>query len=259
MTVGEARTTRVAIADGIATIVIDRPPLNVLTIAALHELDRALLELEGIHDLRLVVLRGAGRAFSAGVDVSEHRGELLVPMLDAFARLSRRLLEYPIPTLAVVHGAALGGACELVALCDLALAADEAKIGTPEIALGVVPPVGAAIFPELAGRQRAAALVLMGTPVSGREAAQWGIVWRSVPESELEAEAARVADTFRAHSAASLRLAKRTLRLAAQAATPGGAIEAADAEQRRSLPGIADADEGLRAFLEKRSPRWQHR
>ena len=259
MTVTGPRMTQVAVADGIATIVLDRPPLNVLTIASLHELDRDLLGLEGIHDLRLVILRGAGRVFSAGVDVSEHVGELLVPMLDAFEHLSRHLVEYPVPTLAVVHGAALGGGCEIATLCDLTLVADDAKIGTPEIALGVVPPVGAAVFPALAGRQRAAALVLLGTPISGREAADWGIVWRSVPPSELEAEALRVADAFRARSAASLRLAKRTLRIAAEAASPGDAIEAADAEQRRSLPGIVDADEGLRAFSEKRSPRWQHR
>ncbi len=256
---GTARTVRVTRDDGVATITLDRPPLNVLTIAMLDELDAALADLAGAGDLRLVVLRGAGRSFSAGVDVAEHRGELLERMLDAFARVARRLLDYEVATLAVVHGAALGGACELVALCDLALVTDDAKLGTPEISLGVVPPVGAAAFPALVGRQRAAALVLTGETIGGAEAAAWGLVWRAVPAAALDETLAAVAATFRGRSAASLRLAKRTMRVAAASGSLRDAIEAADAEQRRSLPRIADADEGLRAFLEKRPPRWVHR
>ncbi len=260
MTTGSGtRTVHVTRGEGVATVTLDRPPLNVLTIAMLDELDGALAELERISDLRLVVIRGAGRAFSAGVDVGEHRGDSLVPMLDAFARVAARLVDYQIPTLAVVHGAALGGGCELVTLCDLALVTEDARLGTPEITLGVVPPVGAALFPGLVGRQLAAALVLTGEPLSGAQAAAAGLVWRSVPAASIEEELARVTALFQQRSAASLRLAKRTMRVAADARTVRDAIDAADQEQRRSLPRIADADEGLRAFLEKRPPRWQHR
>jgi enoyl-CoA hydratase/carnithine racemase len=115
------------------------------------------------------------------------------------------------------------------------------------------------MFSSLVGRPRAAALVLTGEPVSGAQAAAWGLVWRAVPAASLDTELAAVATAFRAKSAASLRLAKRTMRAAADAGSLRGAITAADAEQRTGLPRIADADEGLRAFLEKRPPRWQHR
>ncbi len=259
MTVAAAKTVFVRTDDGVATILLDRPPLNVLTTAMLGELEGALRDLDAVPDLRLIVLRGAGRVFSAGVDVGEHIGDALLPMLDAFARVSRRLLEIDVPTLAVVHGAALGGACEIVALCDLAIAAEDAKLGTPEISLGVVPPVGAAVFPSLVGAQRARALVLVGEPLRGAEAAACGLVWKSVGPGALDEEVAKVTERFRTLSAASLRLAKRTFRVAELARTPVEAVLAADAEQRRSLPRIHDADEGLRAFVEKRPPRWEHR
>ena len=244
--------------DGVAYLTLERPPLNVLNIAMLEELDAAIWTLGGDEDLRLIVIRGAGRSFSAGVDVGEHLGTSLEPMLDAFARVASRLLTCDIPTLAAVQGSALGGAAEIVALCDLSIAAENARIGTPEISLGVVPPIGAAVFPRLVGLQRANALVLTGEPISGAEAARWGLVWRSVPADALAKEVEVIADGFRAKSAASLRLAKRTIRISALAGL-GAAIHAANEEQKRSLPETRDAEEGLRAFLEKRSPRWAHR
>jgi len=259
VSVAAASTVRVRVDRGVATVTLDRPPLNVLTTAMLGELDATLRDLDTLAELRLIVLRGEGRVFSAGVDVGEHIGEALGPMLDAFTAVSRRLLTVSVPTLAVVHGAALGGACELVALCDLAIAADDARLGTPEISLGVVPPVGAALFPALVGAQRARALVLVGEPVRGTDAAAWGLVWMSVAGDTLEAEVARITERFRSLSAASLRLAKRTFRVAELAHTPVEAVLAADAEQRRTLPRLHDADEGLRAFVEKRAPRWLHR
>ena len=252
-------TVRVSIGQGgIATVTLDRPPLNVLTIRMLGELERAIRELQTDSELRLIVIRGAGRAFSAGVDVGEHLGDSLEPMLDAFARVATALIDSEVPTLSVVHGAALGGGCEIVALCDLAIAADDAKLGTPEINLGVAPPVGAAVFSALVGLQRANALILTGDAVSGADAAAWGLVWRSVPMDRLEGEARAIADKFAGRSAASLRLAKRTIRVSARAAL-GAAVAAANDEQLRSIPRIADAQEGLRAFVEKRPARWVHR
>ncbi len=253
-----AQSLRLRTDDGIAWITLDHPPLNVLNIALLDELDEALRSLQTVSDLRLVVIEGAGRMFSAGVDVGEHRGASLRPMLERFASVAKRLVAHPVPTLAVVHGAALGGACELVALCDLALVADDAKIGVPEIALAVVPPAAAALFPGFIGRQRANALVLTGEPLSGAEAAASGLVWRSVPAERLREEAERVVALFRGRSAAALRLAKQTIR-DAWGYTLIEALDDANELQLRAVPAMADADEGLRAFLEKRPPRWVHR
>jgi len=242
---------------GVAWTTLDRPPLNVLNMALMDELDETLRDLMADGSLRLIVLEGAGKAFSAGVDIGEHMGDQIGPMLDAFTRVAARLIEGDVPVMAVVQGAALGGACELVALCDLAIVADDARIGVPEITLAVVPPVGAAYFPHLIGRQRAAALVLTGEPITGAEAAAWGLVWRSVPSTELHAEATRVAAGFDAKSASALRLARRSLRVATQGVL--GAIDRANAISAEDLPESADAQEGLRAFLEKRPPRWVHR
>ena len=259
MSVTAEPTVRVDIRDGVATVTLDRPPLNVLTTAMLVELEKAIRDLASVHDLRLIILRGKGKVFSAGVDVGEHIGDALAPMLDAFLAASLRIQECPVPTLAVVHGAALGGGAELVALCDLAIATDDAKIGTPEITLGVVPPVAAALFPGLVGSQRARALVLTGETIPGMEAAASGLLWKSVPTDALEDEVERVVARFRSLSAASLRLAKRTFRVAAAEATPEAALRAADREQRESLPRMHDGEEGLRSFVEKRPPRWEHR
>jgi cyclohexa-1,5-dienecarbonyl-CoA hydratase len=242
---------------GVAWTTIDRPPLNVLNMALMDELDEALDELEADRSLRLIVLEGAGKVFSAGVDIGEHMGEQIGPMLDAFTRVAARLIDGDVPIMAVVQGAALGGACELVALCDLAIVADDARIGVPEIGLAVVPPVAAALFPGMIGRQRAAALVLTGEPISGADAARWGLVWRSVPAADLHAEAAQVAAGFQAKSASALRLARRSLRVSTEDLL--GAIDRANGLSVEDLPESADAQEGLRAFLEKRPPRWVHR
>lgn len=259
MTVAAVPLVRVATEDGVATVTLDRPPLNVLTTAMLEELEVVLRDLDAVPELRLIVLRGAGRAFCAGVDVGEHLGDALEPMLEAFSRVALRLVDMDVPTLAVVHGAALGGGCEIAALCDLVIAAEDAKIGTPEISLGVVPPVGAAIFPSLLGAQWARALVLLGEPISGAQAASIGLVWKTIAPGALDDEVARVSARCRSLSAASLRLAKRTFRAASSARRASGAIAAADAEQRVSLPELRDADEGLRAFIEKRAPHWMNR
>lgn len=245
-------------ADGVAWLTLDRPPLNVLDTALLLDLADAIDDLGRRGDLRLIALRGAGRSFSAGVDVGEHLGDELGPMLEAFQRAALRLAASDVPTLAVVQGAALGGACELVALADLAIVADDAVLGVPEIRLGVVPPVAAACFPRILGAQRAAALILMGDTLSGVEAARIGLVWKSVPADRLADEASAVADRFRSLSASALRLARRTLRGAMRLPLQQAIADATDL-QARAIPEMADAQEGLRAFIEKRAPVWSHR
>ena len=249
---------RVRRSDGVAWVTLDNPPLNVLTAAVLGELADALGSLQADRELRLIVLEGAGRVFSAGADVGEHLGDLFATLMDRFGRVAHALLESEVPTLAVVQGAALGGGCELAVLCDLVIAAEDARLGVPEITLGVVPPVAAALFPRVVGPQRAAGLILTGTPVSGAEAAAWGLVWKSVPADRLRAEAEAIAATFAARSAAALRLARRAL-IAGRLPSLVAAVDAADELSKEAVPAMADAQEGLRAFLEKRPPRWVHR
>ena len=180
---------RVSVDDGIAELTLDRPPLNVFDMALLHAFSDAIDDLGSQRDLRLLVIRGKGKAFSAGVDVGEHLGDDLAPMLEAFGRAAMRLLASETPTLAIGHGAILGGACELIALADLAMVTDDAVMGTPESAL---------------------------------------------------------------------RLARRTMRGAMRMPLHQAISEATDL-QVRSIPEMADAQEGLRSFLEKRAPVWSHK
>ena len=112
-------------------LTLDRPPLNVLTIAMMARLDAVLSQAAERPALRAIVLRGNGKAFSAGVDIGEHQGETLRPLLDAFHGLIVRLLRGPVPVVAVVHGLALGGGCELATASDMVLIAEDAKIGVP--------------------------------------------------------------------------------------------------------------------------------
>jgi len=247
---------RLEVADGVATLTLDRPPVNVITLAVMAELQAALDALREAPALRAVVFRGAGRVFSAGVDVGEHLPPTHEAMLREFHAVFERLEGLALPTVAVVHGAALGGACELVGCCDFVVAAESARFGFPEITLGVFPPVAAAVLPARLGARAVARLVLSGEVVDAREARRLGLVDTVVADSELEAAVARLLGRLRGLSAAALRAARRAL----WAGEGGwrGRLAAAERIYREELMATRDATEGLRAFLEKRAPVWHH-
>ncbi|HLI70079.1 MAG TPA: enoyl-CoA hydratase/isomerase family protein [Ktedonobacteraceae bacterium] len=165
-------------------LILDRPPLNILSIEMLDQLTAALRDALR-QKPRLVVLMGAGeRAFSAGVDIHDHldgrEKEMLRAVADncaAFAELRER----GVATAALVKGFALGGGCELAALCDTVLAHENATFGLPEIGLGVFPPVAAACFPRLLGYQTTMRLLLTGEIITAREALRLGLVHQVLP------------------------------------------------------------------------------
>jgi cyclohexa-1,5-dienecarbonyl-CoA hydratase len=246
---------RLAVADGVARLTLDRPPLNVITIAMMRELQAALDTLAAEPGLHALVFGGAGRAFSAGVDVGEHLGATCEPMLAEFHAVFERLAALAVPTVAVVHGRALGGGCELAAFCDFVLAAETAELGFPEIRLGVFPPVAAAVLPQWLGARATTRLVLTGEIVSAAEARALGLVSQVVPEAELEVATEALLARLRGLSAAALRATRR-----AMWAAEGGwraRLGRAEAIYRDELMATSDATEGLRAFLEKREPVWQ--
>lgn len=240
----------------VAYLTLDRPPLNVLTIAMMRELIDVLDRQCQQPSLRALVLRGQGKAFSAGVDIGEHQGETLRPLLDAFHTLVLSLLHSPVPVITVVHGFALGGGCELAAASDIVLIADDARIGVPEIKLGVFPPVAAVLFPRLIGAHRSLELILTGEPVTGSEAARIGLANRSVPADRLDATLEAMLAGLRASSAATLRLARKAV-IDSLDQSISAALERLQRVQIDELIPSADAQEGLRAFLEKRTPLWQ--
>jgi cyclohexa-1,5-dienecarbonyl-CoA hydratase len=240
-------------------LVINRPPLNILDLDTIRELNLRLpatLKEEGV---RLVEIRGAGdKAFSAGVEVRDHLPERGPEMLREFHVLIRALLYAPCPVLAVVRGHCLGGGMELAMACDFIVASEDARFGQPEIKVGAFPPVAAVLLPRLIPEKKALELILTGEPITAVQAQQWGLVNRVVAAGELEAEAARFSGVLLAQSAQVTMLARRAARL-----TPLAMLESALREAERiyleQLLPTEDASEGLRAFLEKRAPVWKNK
>ncbi|MCP5099808.1 MAG: enoyl-CoA hydratase/isomerase family protein, partial [Chloroflexi bacterium] len=146
----------VSVQGGIASLSLNRPPVNVLHISMLEQLAEALTQLTQDTTIRVLVLRAEGKMFSAGVDIADHTPEKVGEMIPLFDRVCQSLAEFPVPTITAVHGHALGGGCELVICCDLAVMAEGAKIGQPEIQLAAVAPIAALRLPALVGYRAAA-------------------------------------------------------------------------------------------------------
>jgi cyclohexa-1,5-dienecarbonyl-CoA hydratase len=242
----------------VARLTLDRPPLNVLTTAMMRGLARALDEAAGTEGIHLVRIDAVGRAFCAGVDVGEHLGDALDPMIDALRLLFEALDRTPLVTVAVVHAAALGGGCELALGTDLCVAAEGAVLGQPEIKLGVFAPPASVLLPRLVGERRALGMLLGGEPVTAAEARVMGLVNEVFPDQGFTAAADAWIARLAALSGAALRNAKRAV-TAARSLAPGEAHARVLDLYLDDMKTTQDAQEGLQAFLDKRAPVWRHR
>jgi cyclohexa-1,5-dienecarbonyl-CoA hydratase len=240
-------------AAGVAHLVLDAPPLNILTREVLAAVRASLASLAADDGLRVLVLRAHGRHFSAGAAVEEHLPPVCDEMIREFTHTVLALHAFPVPVIAAVQGRCLGGGFELVQAADIVVAAEDASFGQPEIRLGVFPPLACALLP--AGGA-AAELIFTGEPLDARAAAAAGLVRRVVPAAELEAGAQALADSIARNSAAALRAAKRAWRAPAERV----AEKAAEAARiyTDELMTTHDAVEGLTAFIDRRPPAWSH-
>jgi cyclohexa-1,5-dienecarbonyl-CoA hydratase len=242
----------------VARLILARPPLNIMTVEMMREMAVALERAAGRSGLKALVLSGEGRAFSAGVAIEEHRGDRVKEMLEAFHDLFRRLRALTCVTLAAVRGPALGGGAELATFCDVVVAADDATLGQPEIKLGVFAPVAALHYPRRIGVARTLSLLLSGEVLGAAEAARIGLVDAVVPADRFAEAVESQLTRFRARSAAVLRLTKRAVTESLD--TPFDvALGALEDRYHHELMTTEDAAEGLRAFLEKRTPVWRDR
>jgi enoyl-CoA hydratase len=244
-----------------AIVTINRPTvLNALNTQTLDELRRAILELKQDEGVRVVILTGAGeKSFVAGADINElavqtptsGREHALAGqhVLDLIENLGK-------PVIAAINGYALGGGCELAMACTLRLAADTAKLGQPEIALGLIPGyAGTQRLPRLVGRGKAMEMILTGVPIAADEAQRIGLVNRVVPAADLMAEARKLA----------AQLAKNApiaMRYIINAVNKGVEIPFAEACQYEAtlfglVASTGDMREGTAAFLEKRKPEFK--
>jgi len=254
----EYKFLRLEVADGVARLVLARPPLNILTIEMMEELNGALERVQALPEVRALVIAAEGKAFSAGVAVEDHLGDRVKPMLEAFHRIFHLLRALPCPTVAAVQGAALGGGSELATFCDFVIASETATFGQPEIKVGVFPPIAAVHYPNRVGLARTLQLLLTGEVISAREAERIGLADRVVPAAELPAALEETLAKLRDKSRAVLALTRRAV------LDPAGqpfevAIRAVETLYHTELMATEDAHEGLKAFVEKRPPVWKHR
>ncbi len=242
----------------VARITLDRPPLNVLTTEMISAMAEALERAADDERFRLVIVDARGKMFCAGVDVGDHVGDRLKPMLDALLRLFDAFAALPVPSVALLHGSALGGGCEVALGTDLCLASERAALGQPEIRLGVFAPPASVLLPPLVGERRALELLLTGASLSAGEARQAGLVNQVFPDEEFAERAEAYCRNLLELSGVALRQAKKALRTAA-VPDRGRRHRALVQQYLDELMRTEDAKEGLAAFMEKRPPAWRHR
>jgi cyclohexa-1,5-dienecarbonyl-CoA hydratase len=250
-------TIQLRLENRVAWITLDRPPLNILDIPMMEALDAALER--ALSKCDFVVFQGAGpKGFSAGAEIADHSPERVAKMLSAFHAVFRRLAATDCVKIAAVHGFCLGGGMELATFCDFVLATESAQFGQPEIKLGCFPPVAMVTLPALIGMRAAAQLILTGRQIGANEALRLGLVTRVVADQELRAALDQLLDELRVLSPAVLQLTRKTLwRL--HSADFVKQLEEVERVYLSVLMKTHDAQEGIRAFLEKRAPVWYGR
>src|SRR5437879_950220 len=254
MTTGH-QTIQLRLENRVAWITLHRPPLNILDVSMMQELD-AVLE-RALSKCDFVIFQGAGeKAFSAGAEIADHTPERVGKMLSAFHGVFRRLAAADCLKIAAVHGYCLGGGMELATFCDFVLATESAQFGQPEIKLGCFPPVAMVTLPHLIGMRAAADLILAGNQIGAGEACRFGLVTRVVPDSELRDAVGKLLEELRALSPSVLQLTRKTF-WNLHSAEFAKQLEEVERVYLSVLMKTHDAQEGIRAFLEKRKPVWK--
>jgi cyclohexa-1,5-dienecarbonyl-CoA hydratase len=242
--------------DGVATLTLNRAPLNWLSIEMMEEINTFFEGLLKEKSLKLLVIQAAGKAFSVGVEVADHLGDLAPKMIDIFHRMFRLMDALKVPSLAVVNGSALGGGCELALYCDMVIATEKSKFGQPEIQVGVFPPIAALVFPRLIGRKKAMELILTGDTISAQEASVLGLINKVVSEASLGQEVNAFVEKFARLSGLVLKLTKEAT-LAGLNDDMDKGLKTIEKIYLNQLMKSQDAMEGLKAFIEKRKPIWK--
>jgi enoyl-CoA hydratase len=246
---------------GIATLTLNRPKaLNALNLAMVGELEQAVHHVRDDPSVRVVVITGAGdKAFAAGADITEFKGMSPVDAWMFTQQMQRVYLEIerlPKPVIAAVNGYALGGGCELMLVCDIVYASDRAKIGQPEINLGIIPGAGGTQrLSRLIGKQRAKELLLTGDMINAEEAWNLGLLNKVIAHDRLMTEVKKLAEKLAAKGAVALKAAKEAVEEGYDIGLERGAAN--EGKLFGLCFGTEDKVEGVNAFLEKRPPQFK--
>jgi cyclohexa-1,5-dienecarbonyl-CoA hydratase len=237
-------------------LTLNSPPANILSAAMMLEISQSMRQQLDNNKLKLIVFKGEGENFCFGASVEEHTAAQVAKMLPGFHRMIGEILEHPVATMAQVSGFCLGGGFELALACDFIAADEKAKFAVPEIHLGVFPPVAAALLPFLANSSVAARMLLTGARLGALELKDAGVVAFVAGKDDLQA----IVETFieaeiAPKSASSLRFAHRASRMSIVRQYRGLIIDLEEL-YLDELIKTHDANEGIQAFIEKRSPVW---
>ncbi|MGM8215545.1 enoyl-CoA hydratase [Bacillaceae bacterium W0354] len=244
----------------IATVIINSPPANALSSGILLDLSKVLDEVEKDESVKALVLKGEGRFFSAGADIKEFTSLQNESDYASLAKkgqeLFNRIEHFHIPVIASIHGAALGGGLELAMSCHVRIVTKSAKLGLPELNLGIIPGfAGSQRLPRYVGLPKAYEMILSGEPISGEDAAAFGLANHAVEEDQLDEFTMELAKKFASKSGPSIRAVMKLLPYAHTSQFQQGVEK--EAEEFGKVFGNEDAKEGIQAFIEKRKPNFK--
>ena len=251
------KSIRTMVEEGIGTIILDRAPLNWLNIAMMEEINDALTAFKK-QQVKLLVFKAEGKAFSVGVEVAEHMGGLAEKMIDVFHGIFRKMDDLGVPSIAVVDGAALGGGCEVAIYCDMVVASERAKFGQPEIQVGVFPPIAALIMPRIMGRKKAMELILGGETIGAKDAQELGLVNAVYPVDTFAEDVEKFIKKFKGLSGVVMKSTRKAC-LEGLGDDLGKGLQNIENIYLKELMATNDAMEGLHAFLDKRKPVWKEK
>jgi len=240
----------------VARVSLHNPPHNIIDLAMMEELAQTLTEIESRSEVSVLVLAGLGKNFSAGVDVAAHAPDQVEAMLSKFHVVIRALVGMKKVSIAAVQGSCLGGGAELAMVCDLAYTTELGQWGFPEIRLGCYPPVAVTALAAVVGQKHAADLILTGRSITGSEAEEIGLVNRAVPEGQLTAAVEEPVQRLAQMSPAVLGITKKAT-YAWDSIHFDKGLARAERIYLEELVKKEDTREGVRAFLQKREPRWK--
>lgn len=245
------------IEEKVAVVTINRPPANALSRQLILEVNDMLTAFENDESVRAIVIHGEGRFFSAGADIKEFTevtsGEEFSKLATQGQEVFERLESFPKPVIASIHGAALGGGLELAMSCHIRYVAEDAKLGLPELSLGLIPGfAGSQRLPRYVGTPKAAEMLFTSEPMTGSEAAQYGLANKAFPTEELLQKSIELAKKIAEKSPIALRAAIQMLQYSKDASYYEGVK--AEAESFGTVFVSEDAKEGIQAFIEKRKP-----
>jgi cyclohexa-1,5-dienecarbonyl-CoA hydratase len=242
----------------VAYLTLDRPEHNLLNERMLAELAAGISSLGEQNKIKLIVLDSAAKAFCGGIELGEYTQRRVFQLLDAFHSAFSAMLDTSKPVLVVVNGPAFGGGAELAALGDLVIATPKARFAQPEIRLGVFPPLAAAILPNIVGPKLALELVLTGETMTAERARDLGLVNWVVSPDELESKVNEVVAKVTAQSGPVLTMAKKAI-LGSLGLPLRDGVRNSMKVFLNELAELEDSQEGLRALVEKRAPKWKNR